>query len=121
MTTLEHFWKDFRQKQKSFEIASKAVKTQYLIADKDMKVMSGDVYEIPVKKHKLQPKFTPHMSVYAIHPLGIAVGIGEKMPKPIDLERNIDHALFIAKKNGAIKKGDLIGEYVAVTLKSLSK
>lgn len=120
MTTLEYFWKDFKKKQKTFEIASKAVKTHYLIADKDMTVMNGDVYEIPVKKHKLLQRFTPHLSGYTIHPLGITIGIGEKMPKPIDLERNIDHAVFIAKKNGAVKKGDLIGEYVAITLKSLS-
>jgi hypothetical protein len=121
MTTFENFWKDFKQKREKFQIASKEVKAEYLIAAKSMDVANGKLYEIPVKKQKILPNYTVHLSLYATHPLGNAIAVGEKLPRPMDIERNVEFVRFLASKSGNVKKGDLLGHYVAVTLKSLSK
>ncbi|AXI25265.1 DUF22 domain-containing protein [Methanofervidicoccus sp. A16] len=80
-----------------------------IIADEDVNFKSGEV-----KTVKIEPIDIPSCTVtiidgYEKHPIGVTVSIGEEISSPFDSERKGKHGVFIAFKDGQVKKGDVIG------------
>ncbi len=115
MTTIENFWKKMKKGQK-YRLKKADVEPQYLIAKKDFNVKEGKTYKIPVKNMKIPENHTIHLSPYSIHCHGAVMGLCEDTPKPIDLERYIETVYFHAAAKGKIKKGDVLGHFLAVPL-----
>ena len=113
MPTLENFWKNLKE-ERQYALKKAVTKPQYLISDKFMDVEVGMCYKISVKTENIPPHCTVHLSLYAVNPLGSIVGVGEKMPKPMGLDRSIEHVMFTASENGRVKRGDLLGYFFSI-------
>jgi hypothetical protein len=115
MTTLENYWKQIKR-ERSYKLTRAVTQPEFLVANTGMEVKAGRYYKVPVKPMKIPPHFVIHLGPYMVHNLGHVVGLGEKLPRPIDIERNIEHVMFLAFEDGEVKKGDLVGHYLPVQL-----
>ena len=117
MTTIENFWKQMKG-ERTYALKSAVVKPSYLESAVDMDVdIKNEHCNIPVKKVGIPADHTIHLSHYLVHPLGHVEALGESLPKPISMERAVEHVCFRALKSGKIKKGDLLGYFIAVPLR----
>jgi hypothetical protein len=118
MTTLENTWKHLKE-GKAYALKSAIVKPTFLEADIDIDVTPDSEHcKIPIKKVVIPADHTIHMSHYLVHPLGHVEAVGEAIPKPISMGRMVEFVCFETLKAGKIKKGDLLGYFLAVPLKS---
>ncbi|MFO7872238.1 MAG: DUF22 domain-containing protein [Candidatus Undinarchaeales archaeon] len=115
MTTIENFWKNMKKGQK-YRLKKADVEPQYLIATENVKLNESKTHKIPVKTMRVPGNHVIHLSPYSISCHGAIIGICEKTPKPIDLDRYIESVYFHAAQKGKIKKGDVLGHFIAVPL-----
>lgn len=89
-------------------------KKEPIIASEDIEVKSGEIKNIEVNKIEIRPNTIVFISAYAKHQLGHALSVGEEIPMPFDSKRIVERAIFIATKDGMVKKGDIIGNLIMI-------
>ncbi len=81
----------------------------YLTAEEDEEFKAGDAKPVRIKKVRIPRNTILLISPYARHGIGHVVSVGEEMAMPIELDRSVDYALFVAGVDGSVKKDELLG------------
>ncbi|ABR55660.1 Protein of unknown function DUF22 [Methanococcus aeolicus Nankai-3] len=87
-------------------------KKEPIIASEAVEVKAGEIKKVAVNKIEIHPNNILFISAYAKHQLGHTLSVGEEIPMPFDSKRIVEHAIFIAIKDGIVKKGDIIGNLI---------
>jgi hypothetical protein len=95
-------------------ILKNEVTIEPIVADEDMKLKQGDIKPIKIKKIKIPPMSVILICPYGRHGVGHVIAVGEEVPMPISVEREVDMAMFACGFDGEVKKGDLIGMLLIV-------
>ena len=85
-----------------------------IVADEDMEFKQGEIKPIKIKKIKIPPMSVILICPYGRHRVGHVIAVGEEVPMPISVEREVDMAMFACGFDGEVKKGDLIGMLLIV-------
>ena len=85
-----------------------------IVADEDMEFKQGDIKPIKIKKIKIPPMSVLLICPYGRHRVGHVIAVGEEVPMPISVEREVNMAMFACGFDGEVKKGDLIGMLLIV-------
>ena len=80
-----------------------------IIADEDVNFKSGEVKTVKIEPIDIPPCTVTIIDGYEKHPIGVTVSIGEEISSPFDSERKGKYGVFIAFRDGQVKKGDVIG------------
>ncbi|HIQ38740.1 MAG TPA: DUF22 domain-containing protein [Methanothermococcus okinawensis] len=80
-----------------------------IIADEDLDFKSGEVKTVRIEPIDIPPYAIPIIDGYEKHPIGVTVSIGEEISSPFNSERKGEYGVFIAFKDGRVRKGDVIG------------
>jgi hypothetical protein len=97
-----------------FKMETALGRTIYIFSDEEIAVQEGNVYKIRIKPIKIPKNHIVLTCNYVINDLGKAIGIGERSPRPVEVNREGTYALFATMKSGTIKEGALIGATVMV-------
>ncbi len=92
-----------------------------IIADEDIKIKKNEVYPVRIKKINIPPKAMILICPYAKNRHGHVIAVGEEIPLPLDVERCLDIATFLAVLDGEIKKGDVLASLIILPAKSVNK
>lgn len=95
-----------------FKLSDMVGRVEYLFADEELEVKKGHAHYIKIKSFTIPPHWLIVPCSYIQHPLGKAIGVGERFAKPVELKRYGTYAVFTASADGRIKKGDLVGAVV---------
>ncbi|MEW6009914.1 DUF22 domain-containing protein [Methanobacterium alkalithermotolerans] len=99
----------YRDELVDFKIGTISGNLRAIIADEDMEIKAGEVKPIKIKKISLPGSHIAFMCAYAANQLGHTIAAGEETPLPLSMDRNMDHATFVAAMDGSIQKEDLLG------------
>lgn len=102
-----------------FKIGTISGNLRAIIADERVKVKSGDVKPIKIKKIHLPANHLCFLCAYATNRLGHTIAAGEETPLPISMDRTADHATFVAAMKGTIEEGDLLGVLILLPIELL--
>ncbi len=100
-----------------FNLSGKG-KIKYLIANETKEFKKGESKPVSVKEIEIPSEHLVLTSGYARHPIGKVIGVGEAYPKPIEITRTIDDVLFSSGSDGEIKKDDLIGVLILLSIET---
>ena len=92
-----------------FQIGTISGNLRAIIAAEDIKLKSGDIESIKIKKIPIPANYLSIISGYGSNSYGHALAVDEEVPLPLSMKRMGDHAMFAAAKNCEIKKDDLLG------------
>jgi len=116
MTTIDNFWQQLKEKQHKFELKKAQVRPEYLLADENIEIREGGHHKIPVKKLKVPANHLVFTSLYMMNKKGNVSGVGEASPKPMGVDRSIEHIKFHASTSGKINKGEFLGYVLVIPL-----
>ena len=112
MTEIE---KEIREEEAKYDLIIKnEAKIEPIVADEDKEFKQGDIKPIKIKKIKIPPMSVLLICPYGRHRVGHVIAVGEEVPMPIEVEREVDMATFACGMDGELKKGDLIGMLLIV-------
>jgi len=109
MTTIEKFWKEFKEKKHSVELKQSDGKLEHLIAYEEHNLVKGKSHSIRVKRINVPANHLVFMSLYLMNKNGNVTAVGETEPKPLDMDRTIEYVRFSASRDGTVKKEDFLG------------
>ena len=92
-----------------FQIGTISGNLRAIIAAEDIKLKSGDIKSIKIKKSPIPANYLSIISGYGSNSYGHALAVDEEVPLPLSMKRMGDHAMFAAAENCEIKKDDLLG------------
>jgi hypothetical protein len=92
-----------------FQIGTISGNLRAIIAAEDIKLKSGDIKSIKIKKIPIPANYLSIISGYGSNSNGHALAVDEEVPLPLSMKRMGDHAMFAAAENCEIKKDDLLG------------
>ncbi len=90
-------------------VASNIAEWRLVVAEEDLEVEKGGVYRINIRPIELQPCTVVTPLTILRHPLGSVVDVIEFGRSKVEESKLIKQAIFVARKDGIIEKGDLIG------------
>ncbi|WP_457612643.1 DUF22 domain-containing protein [Methanocaldococcus sp.] len=96
-------------------IIKNEAKIEPIVAEEDVELKQGDIKPIKIKKIKIPPMSVLLICPYGRHRAGQVIAVGEEVPMPIEVEREVDMATFACGMDGEVKKGDLIGMLLMVS------
>ncbi len=79
-----------------------------------MEFKGGEAKMIKIKGINIPANSMVFVSPYEYTKIGHIVSVGEDLARPSELTRGADRALFLAGLDGTIKKGELLGEILAI-------
>jgi hypothetical protein len=103
-----------------FKIGTISGNLRAIIAAEDMKLKSGDIKSIKIRKIPIPSNYLSFLSGYGSNSYGHALAVGEEVPLPLSMKRMADNAMFAAAKNGEIKKDDLLGVLILLPVNYLT-
>ena len=92
-----------------FQIGTISGNLRAIIAAEDIKLKSGDIESIKIKKIPIPANYLSIISGYGSNSYGHVLAVDEEVPLPLSMKRMGDHAMFAAAENCEIKKDDLLG------------
>ncbi|MFH0903824.1 MAG: DUF22 domain-containing protein [Methanobacteriota archaeon] len=91
-----------------FTIATRA-KWELVIADEDVAIEPGKLWQIKIKDIKLQKDVLVMPCAFSHHGLASIIKVGTKEgPAPVETDRVINMAYIMGHDSGEIKKGDFL-------------
>lgn len=109
-----------RKPEFDFKMESAIGKVMYMLSDEKVDVQEGNVYKIRIKPVKIPKNHLILTCNYVMNNLGKAIGVGQRAPRPTEVNREGTYALFAAMKSGTIEEGALIGATVMVKIAARS-
>ena len=107
---------DLETAKVDFKIGTIVGKLRAIIAEEEIDFKEGDAKPLKIKNIKIPANHICFLYAYAENRYGHTIAVGEETPLPISMDRNVDHATFVAALEGSIKKDDLIGVLILLPM-----
>ncbi len=114
--TIKKELKDLESSKIDFKIGTIVGKMRAIIADDEVEFKSGDVKPVKIQNIKVPANHICFLYAYAENSYGHVIAVGEETPLPLTMDREVDHATFVAALDGGIRKDDLLGVLVLLPM-----
>ena len=102
-----------------FKVGNIIGKLRAIIADEEASVKANEARSIKIKPLKIPENHITFLSAYAANRYGHAIAVGGEVHLPLNMEKTVDQASFLASLEGSIKKDDLLGVLIILPIKTL--